>query len=147
LREGPDQEVVAALGDLESAGTPFPEVLDWTAVRGVVDRISLAEALRSAAAADPPDSARLARLLPAARAALGDRGSADEPDWTALERHVFRAAHLARLREALLTDDAARIAAAAEPDSYGAQALLTSSERDRVAWALARTRERDRAGT
>ena len=66
LREGPDQEVVAALGELESAGTPFPEVLDWTAVRGVVDRITLAEALRAAAAADPPDAARLARLLPAA---------------------------------------------------------------------------------
>jgi hypothetical protein len=143
LREGPDQEVVAALGDLESAGTPFPEVLDWTAVRGVVDRISLAEALRAAAAADPPDAARLARLLPAARAALGDRGSADEPDWAALERHVFRAAHLARLRDALLTDDDARIAAAADPDSYGAQALLTSSELDRVVRAIAGMKERD----
>jgi hypothetical protein len=75
---------------------------------------------------------------------LGERGAADEPDWASLERHVFRAAHLARLRDALLTDDDARIAAAADPDSYGAQALLTSSERDRVARAIARMRERDR---
>ena len=75
LREGPDREVVAALAEFESAGAPFPDVLDWAAVRGVVDRISLAEALRAAAAADPPDTAQLARLLPAARAALGDQGA------------------------------------------------------------------------
>ena len=100
LREGPDREVVAALAEFESAGAPFPDVLDWTAVRGVVDRISLADALRAAAAADPPDTAQLARLLPAARAALGDRGIPGEPDWVALEESVLRAAHLARLREA-----------------------------------------------
>ena len=81
LREGPDREVVAALAEFESAGAPFPDVLDWTAVRGVVDRISLADALRAAAAADPPDTAQLARLLPAARAALGDQGTPGEPDW------------------------------------------------------------------
>ena len=104
LREGPDREVVAALAEFESAGAPFPEVLDWTAVRGVVDRISLAEALRAAASADPPDTAQLARLLPAARAALGDRGTPGEPDWAALEESVLRAAHLARLREAIAAE-------------------------------------------
>ena len=138
LREGPDREVVAALAEFESAGAPFPDVLDWTAVRGVVDRISLAEALRAAAAADPPDTAQLARLLPAARAALGDQGMPGEPDWAALEQSVLRAAHLARLREALAAGDDARIAFAAVPDPYGALSLLTPEERERVDGALER---------
>ncbi len=137
LREGPDREVVAALADLESAGAPFPDVLDWTAVRGVVDRITLADALRAAAASDPPDTAQLARLLPAARAALGDQGMPGEPDWLALEQSVLRAAHLARLREALADGDSARIAFAALPDPYGARNLLTAEESERVDAAMA----------
>jgi hypothetical protein len=136
LREGPDREVVAALAEFESAGAPFSDVLDWTAVRGVVDRISLAEAIRTATAADPPDTAQLARLLPAARAALGAQGSPSEPDWAALEQSVLRAAHLARLREALTSGEAARIAAAAAPDPYDAARLLDSDERQRVEHAL-----------
>jgi hypothetical protein len=136
LREGPDREVVAALAEFESAGAPFPAVLDWAAVRGVVDRISLAEAIRAAATATPPDTAKLARLLPAARAALGDAAVGGGPDWAALELSVLQAAHLARLREALFADDDARIASAAEPDPYGARALLTSAERSRVERAL-----------
>jgi hypothetical protein len=138
LREGPDREVVAALAEFESAGAPFPEVLDWTAVRGVVDRISLAEALRAAASANPPDTAQLARLLPAARAALGDRGMPGEPDWAALEESVMCAAHLARLRDAIAAEDDARIAFAAVPDPFGALSLLTPEERERVDVALER---------
>ena len=142
LREGPDREVVSALAAFETAGAPFPDVLDWVAVRGVVDRISLADALREAAAADPPDTARLARLLPAARAALGNQGDPGEPDWAALERSVLRAAHLARLREAIFADDDASIASAADPDPYGTLALLTPDESGRVEQALARARRR-----
>ena len=138
LREGPDREVVAALAEFESAGAPFSDVLDWTTVRGVVARISLAEALRAAITADPPDTAQLARLLPAARAALGDQGMPAEPDWSALEQSVLRAAHLARLREALADGDEARIAFAAVPDPYGALSLLTRDEMERVNNALAR---------
>jgi hypothetical protein len=138
LHEGPDREVVAALTEFESAGAPFSDVLDWTAVRGVVDRISLAEALRVAVTADPPDTAQLARLLPAARAALGDQGIPGEPDWSALEQSVLRAAHLARLREALADGDDARVAFAAVPDPYGALSLLTPEERERVEGALER---------
>jgi hypothetical protein len=144
LREGPDREVVSALAEFESAGAPFPDVLDWTAVRGVVDRISLAEALRAAAAADPPDTAQLARLLPAARAALGDRGMPGEPDWAALEQSVLRAAHLARLREAIAAEDDARIASAAVPDPFGARRLLAPEESERVDAALARRPQRQR---
>jgi hypothetical protein len=136
LREGPDREVAAALAEFEAAGAPFPDVLDWTAVRGVVDRISLAEALRAAVAANPPDTAQLARLLPAARAALGDQGMPGGTDWAALEQSVLRAAHLARLREALTDGDDARIAFAAVPDPYGALELLTPEERERVERAL-----------
>jgi hypothetical protein len=138
LREGPDREVVAALAEFESAGAPFTDVLDWTAVRGVVDRISLAEALREAATSDPPDTAQLARLLPAARAALGVQGTPGEPDWSALEESVLRAAHLARVREALADGDEARVAFAAVPDPYGALSLLTPEEMERVNSALAR---------
>jgi hypothetical protein len=138
LRQGPDRAVVAALAEFESAGAPFSDLLDWAAVRGVVDRITLAEALRAAAAANPPDTAQLARLLPAARAALGD--PAGGPDWAALEASVFRAAHLARLREALATGDESHIASAAEPDPYGTRALLRQEERERVDRALANAR-------
>ncbi|MBW3632826.1 MAG: hypothetical protein KY456_07345 [Chloroflexi bacterium] len=144
LREGPDREVAIALAEFETAGAPFPDVLDWAAVRGVVDRISLADAIRSAAAADPPDTAQLARLLPAARAALGDQGAPGEPDWVALERSVLRTAHVARLREAIALDDDARIWSAAIPDPYGARALLTPDENDRVDQALARRPHRAR---
>jgi hypothetical protein len=139
LREGPDREIVAALTEFESAGAPFSDVLDWAAVRGVVDRVSLVEALRDAAAADPPDAALLARLLSAARAALRDRGGepGGGPDWQALERSVLRAAHLARLREALATGDPARIAAAVAPDPYDARSLLRPEEQAHLERVLA----------
>nr|MBA2595706.1 hypothetical protein [Chloroflexia bacterium] len=140
LRAGPDREVVTALAEFESAGAPFADVLDWTAVRGVVDRISLGEAIRAAATADPPDTAQLARLLPAARSALGVRDAAGQPDWAALEQSVLRAAHLARLREAIAAGDEARVAAAADPDPYEARPLLTPDEEERVRAALARGR-------
>jgi hypothetical protein len=140
LRDGPDREVVAALSEFETAGAPFSDVLDWAAVRGVVDRISLAEALRAAATANPPDTERLARLLPAARAALGEPDAESSQDWLALEHSVLRAAHLGRLLEAISSGDDARIASAADPDPYGALPLLASHERERVADALAARR-------
>jgi hypothetical protein len=141
LRDGPDREVVAAFSEFETAGAPFSEVLDWAAVRGVVDRISLADALRTAASADPPDTEKLARLLPAARAALGDPDAEPSQDWLALEHYVLRAAHLGRLREAIDSGDDASIASAADPDSYGAISLLAPDERARVAEALTARRD------
>jgi hypothetical protein len=144
LREGPDREVVAALAEFASTGARFGDALDWAAVRGVVDRVTLAEAIRAAAQADPPDAARLARLLPAARAALGEDRSDAGPDWAALERSVLRAAHLARLREAIATGDDARIASAADPDPYGVRGLLLPEEAPRVARALTSLRDERR---
>jgi hypothetical protein len=136
LRTGPDREIVAALSEFESAGAPFSAVLDWTAVRGVVDRISLADAIRAATAIDPPDMETLARLLPAARAALGAGSGGNEPDWPALESSVLQAAHLARLREALASDNDLQIASAAVPDPYDAIAQLSPMERERIQAAL-----------
>jgi hypothetical protein len=139
LREGPDREVVEALAELEASGAPFSDGLDWSAVRGVVDRLSLADSLRAAMATEPPDTERLARLLPAARAALGDLQRAG-PEWAELEQAVLRAAHLERLREALASGDDARIAAAADPDPFLVRQLLAEEEAALVAGVLGRTR-------
>ena len=144
LRDGPDAAIVEALNRVEAAGATLPEALDWAAVRGVVDRVTLADAIRQAAKADPPDYARLARLLPAARL-LGGIGTNDSGldlgiDYARLEQDVLRAAQLARIREALAADDNAAIAAAAVPDPYGALARLTDAQRTRVARALAARR-------
>jgi serine/threonine protein kinase len=139
LREGPDREVVEALAELEASGAPFSDGLDWSAVRGVVDRLSLADSLRAAMAAEPPDTERMARLLPAARAALGDLQRAG-PEWAELEQAVLRAAHLERLREALASSDDARIAAAADPDPFLVRQLLTEEEAALVAVVQGRTR-------
>lgn len=139
LREGADRDIVEALAELEACGAPFSDVLDWSAVRGVVDRLSLTESLRDAMAANPPDTARMMRLLPAARAALGDIQRAG-PEWVELERAVLRAAHLERLREALSSGNDARVAAAADPDPFLARQLLTSEEAAAVAAAVGRAR-------
>ncbi|MCA9861438.1 MAG: phosphotransferase [Thermomicrobiales bacterium] len=138
LREGPDREVVEALAELESSGAPFSDELDWSAVRGVVDRLSLADSLRAAMATEPPDMERMARLLPAARAALGDLQRAG-PEWAELEQAVLRAAHLERLREALGSGDDSRIAAAADPDPFHVRGLLGQDEAAIVAAVLGRT--------
>jgi hypothetical protein len=142
LKEGPDQAIVDALAAVKATGATLPDALDWAAVRGVEDRLSLAQAIREAASADPPDYERLAVLLPAARAAAADgsagaaRLAADGLDFEHLEREVFRAAHVARLREAIATDDDATIAAAAVPDPYGAVAALPVEQRVRVQRAV-----------
>ena len=139
LHEGPDEAVVAALNAIGASGAALPEDLDWSAVRGVVDRLGLAHAIRDAAA-DPPDHARLARLLPAARA-VGLSAFSFGPgtggiDFDRLEADLLRAGHLARLRDALATDDDRAIALAARPDPHGAIDHLTPPEQERVRAAL-----------
>lgn len=144
LRDGSDREVVTALAELEATGAPFSEFLDWAAVRGVVDRLSLAEEIRAALASDPPDAARLARLLPAVRASMRNQDEA-MPEWVEMERAVLQAAHLSRLREALATGVDAAIVSAADPDPYGVRGLLTANEREQVAGAISRERARYRS--
>jgi hypothetical protein len=140
LKAGPDRAIVEALAAVRASGATLPEALDWAAVRGVEDRVSLAQALREAATADPPDLERLAVLLPAARAAAREGGTApslpDGLDFEQLERDVLRAAQVTRLREAISSGDDAAIAAAASPDPYGAVAALPAPQRARVELAL-----------
>jgi hypothetical protein len=145
LHSGNDIAIVDALNELEAAGATLPDQLDWQAVRGVIDRLSLIAAIRRAAALQPPDYARLARLLPAAREAYGGRTPYLGPnvDFDALERDVRRAAHRARVREALATGDEVAIAAAALPDPYDAIATLTPPEQEIVERAIARQRRMD----
>ena len=140
LREGPDAAIVAALNQMEVAGAPLPTAIDWAAVRGVVDRITLAEAIREAAAADPPAYTRLARLLPAARAAGAAGFAQDGIDFATLETDLVRAAHLARLRDAIALGDDDAIAHAATPDPYGVVARLPGELQARVTTALRRTK-------
>lgn len=146
LREGSDREVVTALAELETTGAPFSEFLDWAAVRGVVDRLSLADDIRAALASDPPDAAKLARLLPAVRASMS-KNDQKLPEWAEMERAVLRAAHLARLREALASSVDAAIVSAADPDPYGVRGLLGGDEREQVAGAISRERARYRSRT
>ena len=135
LRAGQDAAIVDALAAVEETGAALPETLDWTVIQNVADRVALVGALRDVAEGDPADALRLARLLPAARALLAGPDSAVQGfdvDLEGLERRVLRAAHLARLRDALGSGDPAEIAAAAWPDPYGAIDLLTDDERSVV---------------
>lgn len=137
LQTGPDAAVLDALAAVEASGQPLPDALDWAAIRGVADRVTLAAALREAAAAVPPDFRRIARLLPAARSAMGAGLTGDDArEFAALERSLFRAAAAGRIREAIASGDPAAIRTATEPDPYGALALLTTQERERVTQAF-----------
>jgi hypothetical protein len=138
IQDGSDADILDALNELEAAGATLPDAVDWTTVRGVVDRVSLASSIRRAIAADPPDYARLSRLLPLAKAAAVD----SEPDlgpnlsFRELEDEVRRYAQRTRLREALALDDDKAIVAAALPDIYDTLSSLPPGERARVDRAI-----------
>lgn len=138
MRTGNDIAIVDALNEVEVAGATLPNNLDWQAVRGVVDRLSLAAAIRRAALAKPPDYARLARLLPAARDASGGETPylGSNLDFAQLESDVTRAAARARLRDAIASGDEVAIVAAAVPDLYGTIPTLTPEERKVVERAV-----------
>jgi len=142
MKTGDDIAIVDALNEVEVAGATLPDNLDWQAVRGVVDRLSLAAAIRRAALAKPPDYARLARLLPAARDASGGEAPylGSNLDFAELERGVTRAAARARLRDAIAKGDEVGIVAAAVPDLYGTIPTLTDAERAVVERAIANQR-------
>ncbi len=151
LRGGPDRAIVEALTRVEQLGAALPAGLDWTAIQGVVDRISLADAIREATRADPPDYVRLAQLVASARAAGMAIGQAEDTsdggdtsglslDLRHLERDMLRAAHVSRLREAIASGNDTAIATAAVPDPYGVVATLTGDQRDRVTRAVAARR-------
>ena len=140
LKSGDDRKLIDAMNDMESTGARLPIDLDWSSIQGVADRLSIVATIRRAATANPPDYARLGRMLPAAREAFG----ATAPylghglDFAALEFDVRRAAHRERLREALRGGDGQTILTAASPDPYGAIATLDAGEQEQVAAVLAR---------
>jgi hypothetical protein len=140
LAAGDDRKLVDAMNDVESTGAMLPVDLDWTSIQSVADRLSIVATIRRAATANPPDYARLGRMLPAAKEAFG----VSQPylgqglDFAGLELDVRRAAHTERLREALRNDDYNAILTAASPDPYGAIATLSQDEQGRVAAVLDR---------
>lgn len=142
MRSGDDIAIVDALNEVEVAGAMLPDSLDWNAVRSVVDRLSLAAAIRRAALANPPDYTRLGRLLPAAREASGGEPPylGSNLDFVQLESDVTRAAARARLRDAIARADEVAIVAAAVPDLYGTIPTLTREERKVVETAIANQR-------
>ncbi len=131
LESGQDNAIVDALGQAEAVGATLPADLDWAAIRGVIDRLSLVTSIRRAALASPPDHQRLARLLPQARAESNGEPAylGHDLDFEQLEDDVRRASQRGRLREAIAHGDARAIVAAAVPDLYGTVATLSDGER------------------
>jgi hypothetical protein len=145
MHSGSDIAIVDAINEVESAGATLPDDLDWQAVRDVVDRLSLVAAIRRAALAEPPDYARLARLLPAARDANGGETPylGSTLDFAQLEQDVKRGAARARLREAIHRNDEIAIVNAAVPDIYGMIPTLDPHEQAVVKQAIANQRGGD----
>ncbi len=135
-----DRKLVDAMNDMETTGARLPVDLDWGSIQGVADRLSIVATIRRAANANPPDYARLGRMLPAAREAFGSATPylGHGLDFAALELDVRRAAHRERLREALRGGDYQSILTAASPDPYGAIATLDAREQEQVASVLSK---------
>ncbi len=143
LADRSDEAILDAVTTVMASGAPLPGSIDWEEVRGVVDRTSLFEAVREAAGTSPPDHARLARLLPAARLLSREFPVlAADLDIDELERCVLRASHLRRVLEALAGGNDEAIVAAALPDAFGAMGSLNAQQRARVEVAVARVGRR-----
>jgi serine/threonine protein kinase len=138
LREGSDKTILQALNALESVGGTLPDSIDWQAMRVVVDRVTVASGIRRALSANPPDYARLSRLLPTARGIVANDADAFGPDINLdqLEEALRRVAHRERLREALARGDEKAIVAAAVPDPYHVIGTLAPEEQARVRQAI-----------
>lgn len=139
LASGDDRKLVDAMNDIEATGARLPSDIDWAGIQTVADRLSIVASIRRAAKSNPPDYARLGRMLPAAREAFG----LSTPylghglDFATLETDVRRAAHRERLREALRSGDHQSILTAATPDPYNAIATLDPNEQALVSTVLA----------
>ncbi|HEV2108339.1 MAG TPA: hypothetical protein VGR16_08760 [Thermomicrobiales bacterium] len=143
LADGSDEAILDAVTTVMASGAPLPELIDWEEVQGVIDRISLYEAVREAASTSPPDDSRLARLLPAARLVSREFPAlAGDLDIDELERRVLRASHLTRVLDALAGGNDEAIVAAALPDAFGAMGSLNAQQRARVEAAVSRVGRR-----
>ncbi|MDQ2682196.1 MAG: hypothetical protein M3Y37_01580, partial [Chloroflexota bacterium] len=131
-------QLVAALQRVEKAGAWIPESVNWTDVSRTVDRYTLTDAIRRAAHQTPRDYGRLARLLPQLRDACGGAYPPDAGlDFARLDWEVRQIAQIARVREALASEDDRAIVAAALPDIYGVVQSLERGEQARIERAVA----------
>lgn len=141
LREGTDQEILAALAAMKGTGAEFPQGFDWTTLRAVEERTELSEGILAALAANPPDLDRLSILLPAAKAAV-KAGNPPQFPGTTLEQIDFdtvRAARVARIREAIIANDDDAIRAIAMPDTESLLGTLSDEEWNRVRQVTSRS--------
>jgi hypothetical protein len=139
ISRGRDADVLTAMAVVERVGAVIPPDLPWGTVSRAIDRTSLITAIRRAAEQQPRDMARLARLLPQLKETNGGRfpEPVDGLDFTHLESELKQSAQLARIREALITNDGRAIVAAALPDTYGVLPMLERGEQARIERAVA----------
>ena len=139
IAQGSDADIVHALHAVEQIGAPIPPDLAWSEIANVIDRYSLIMSIRRAAESQPRDVHRLSRLLPQLREMCGGDFPryAVELDLNALDHEVKQMAQVARVRQALSTNDDRAIVASALPDVYGAIPLLSRSEQARIERAVA----------
>ena len=139
LERNDDTEIIDALNEIETCGAMLPPDLNWEAIRGVIERLSLVATIRRTVTAETVNYSRLARLLAQARDEMGGAVPylGNRLDFVELEQDVWRAAHRSRVREALKGGDDKTIVSAALPDLYGAIETLDASERERVQRAIA----------
>ena len=136
---GDDTGIVDAFRVIETLGVPLGDSFPWLQLRDIVDRYSIIAAVRRAAGESPRDYDRLSRLLPQLRLSTGEERPylGEGISYEQLEGDIRRNAQVARIREALGSDDDRTIATAALPDLFGAIPLLTRPEQGRIERASA----------
>ena len=136
---GDDPGIVDAFRVIETLGVPLGDGFPWLQLRRIVDRYSIIAAVRRAAAESPRNYERLARLLPQLRQATGEERPylGEGISYEELAGDIRRNAQIARIREALRSDDDRTIVTAALPDLFGAIPLLTRAEQGRIERASA----------
>ena len=138
IQERDDRALIQAMQQLEESGAQLPEDLDQRAFAAALDRVTLLTALRRAAKSDQLNTQTLARLVPAAIAATGNRAAVQRiVDVDALEKSLQQSAQIARLREAIASKNDRLIAMTATPDLLDVVKLLQPEEQAKVRHAVA----------
>jgi hypothetical protein len=146
IQSGDEAEIVSALATVERVGARLGQHFPWHAIRDVLERVSLIEDIMDAAKSRPVDHAKLAQLIPAAKAIGLDKDPRLGGEYAieSLQTKLIQAAHLRRLRTAIMLDDDVRIVGTALPDVYDVLDELTDTERKRVAGAIRSQRRQNR---
>jgi hypothetical protein len=141
IQDHDDRALIQAMQQLEESGAQLPEDLDQRAFAAALDRVTLLTALRRAAKSDQTNPQTLARLVPAAIAATGNRAAVQRiVDVDKLEKSLLKSAQLARLREAIASKNERLIAMTATPDLLDVVKLLQPDEQAKVRHAIALNR-------